>query len=221
MRAARRRHTAAALVRILTLSLDLNASAFGATVLIASIFVNFLFSLKHSELPAVTLTSFSLKKNSLFFYLHVKYSEHWHKQSFTEERKYFNPTPDESSVCLQGVVTVFVYLVTVAGVCVYAAPCQNVLDYFKTVLEFHNQLVQPMPEEQLTEVRKEGSCALMHSYFKHVSSLAHVNKIFGVLIVRSCGVKMWDFKENSVSAGRRAADCVRGLCFYSTYDSFC
>ncbi|XP_068182284.1 BEN domain-containing protein 4 [Antennarius striatus] len=30
-------------------------------------------------------------------------------------------------------------------------PCQNVLDYFKTVLEFHNQLVQPMPEEQLTE----------------------------------------------------------------------
>ena len=80
---------------------------------------------------------------------------------------------------------VFVYLVTVAGVCVYAAPCQNVLDYFKTVLEFHNQLVQPMPEEQLTEVRKEGSCALMHSYIKHVSSLAHVNKVFGVLIVRS------------------------------------
>ncbi|GAA6223083.1 BEN domain-containing protein 4 [Lates japonicus] len=30
-------------------------------------------------------------------------------------------------------------------------PCQNVLDYFKTVLEFHNQLVQPLPEEQLTE----------------------------------------------------------------------
>lgn len=35
-------------------------------------------------------------------------------------------------------------------------PCQNVLDYFKTVLEFHNQLVQPMPEEQLTEVRRQA-----------------------------------------------------------------
>lgn len=33
------------------------------------------------------------------------------------------------------------------------APCQNVLDYFRSVLEFHNQLVQPMAEEQLTEVR--------------------------------------------------------------------
>ncbi|XP_017162654.1 BEN domain-containing protein 4 isoform X2 [Poecilia reticulata] len=30
-------------------------------------------------------------------------------------------------------------------------PCQNTLDYFKTVLEFHNQLAQQMPEEQLTE----------------------------------------------------------------------
>ncbi|XP_028272267.1 BEN domain-containing protein 4 [Parambassis ranga] len=39
-------------------------------------------------------------------------------------------------------------------------PCQNVLDYFKTVLEFHNQLVQPMPEEQLTE----GSKQLLESY---------------------------------------------------------
>ncbi|KAM7389164.1 hypothetical protein PAMP_023157 [Pampus punctatissimus] len=39
-------------------------------------------------------------------------------------------------------------------------PCQNVLDYFKTVLEFHNQLVQPMPEEQLTE----GSKQLLENY---------------------------------------------------------
>ncbi|XP_043983190.1 BEN domain-containing protein 4 isoform X2 [Gambusia affinis] len=30
-------------------------------------------------------------------------------------------------------------------------PCQNTLDYFKAVLEFHNQLAQQMPEEQLTE----------------------------------------------------------------------
>lgn len=39
----------------------------------------------------------------------------------------------------------------------YTVPCQNVLDYFKTVLEFHNQLVQSMPEDQLTEVRKQAS----------------------------------------------------------------
>uniref|UniRef100_A0A667WYM1 BEN domain containing 4 n=1 Tax=Myripristis murdjan TaxID=586833 RepID=A0A667WYM1_9TELE len=39
-------------------------------------------------------------------------------------------------------------------------PCQNVLDYFKTVLQFHNQLVQPMPEEQLTE----GSKQLLGNY---------------------------------------------------------
>uniref|UniRef100_A0A3Q4MPZ8 BEN domain containing 4 n=1 Tax=Neolamprologus brichardi TaxID=32507 RepID=A0A3Q4MPZ8_NEOBR len=39
-------------------------------------------------------------------------------------------------------------------------PCQNVLDYFKTVLEFHNQLAQPMPEEQLTE----GSKQLLENY---------------------------------------------------------
>uniref|UniRef100_A0A7N5ZUJ9 BEN domain-containing protein n=1 Tax=Anabas testudineus TaxID=64144 RepID=A0A7N5ZUJ9_ANATE len=39
-------------------------------------------------------------------------------------------------------------------------PCQNALDYFKTVLEFHNQLVQPMPEEQLTE----GSKQLLENY---------------------------------------------------------
>ena len=32
------------------------------------------------------------------------------------------------------------------------APCQNVLDYFRSVLQFHNQLVQPIPEEPLTEV---------------------------------------------------------------------
>uniref|UniRef100_A0A1A7YTP6 SERTA domain containing 4 n=2 Tax=Iconisemion striatum TaxID=60296 RepID=A0A1A7YTP6_9TELE len=48
-------------------------------------------------------------------------------------------------------------------------PCQNVLDYFKTVLEFHNQLVQPMPEEQLTEEEErqtvfEGSKQLLENY---------------------------------------------------------
>ncbi|XP_061644434.1 BEN domain-containing protein 4 isoform X1 [Phyllopteryx taeniolatus] len=32
-------------------------------------------------------------------------------------------------------------------------PCQNVLDYFKNVVEFRNQLVSPIPEEPLTEVR--------------------------------------------------------------------
>ncbi|KAK2848643.1 hypothetical protein Q5P01_008477 [Channa striata] len=48
-------------------------------------------------------------------------------------------------------------------------PCQNVLDYFKTALEFHNQLVQPMPEEQLTEEEErqtvfEGSKQLLENY---------------------------------------------------------
>ncbi|XP_053285152.1 BEN domain-containing protein 4 [Pleuronectes platessa] len=49
------------------------------------------------------------------------------------------------------------------------APCQNVLDYFKTVLEFHNQLIQPLPEEQLTEEEErqtvfEGSKQLLENY---------------------------------------------------------
>lgn len=35
----------------------------------------------------------------------------------------------------------------------HAVPCQNVLDYFKNVLEFNSQLIQTLPEEQLTEVR--------------------------------------------------------------------
>ncbi|KAM3612735.1 uncharacterized protein V6R79_013553 [Siganus canaliculatus] len=48
-------------------------------------------------------------------------------------------------------------------------PCQNVLDYFKTVLEFHNQLAQPMAEEQLTEEEErqtvfEGSKQLLENY---------------------------------------------------------
>ncbi|XP_050928461.1 BEN domain-containing protein 4 [Lates calcarifer] len=48
-------------------------------------------------------------------------------------------------------------------------PCQNVLDYFKTVLEFHNQLIQPLPEEQLTEEEErqtvfEGSKQLLENY---------------------------------------------------------
>lgn len=33
-----------------------------------------------------------------------------------------------------------------------AVPCQNVLDYFRNVLEFNNQLIQTLPEEQFTEV---------------------------------------------------------------------
>ncbi|XP_034037851.1 BEN domain-containing protein 4 [Thalassophryne amazonica] len=48
-------------------------------------------------------------------------------------------------------------------------PCQNVLDYFKTVLEFHSQLVQPLSEEQLTEEEDrqtvfEGSKQLLENY---------------------------------------------------------
>ncbi|KAM6953497.1 BEN domain-containing protein 4 [Aplochiton taeniatus] len=49
------------------------------------------------------------------------------------------------------------------------APCQNVLDFFKTVLQFHNQLIQPMPEEPLTEEEErqavfEGSKQLLGNY---------------------------------------------------------
>ncbi|XP_008324741.1 BEN domain-containing protein 4 isoform X2 [Cynoglossus semilaevis] len=48
-------------------------------------------------------------------------------------------------------------------------PCQNVLDYFKTVLDFHNQLIQPLTEEQLTEEEEqqpvfEGSKQLLENY---------------------------------------------------------
>ncbi|TNM98966.1 hypothetical protein fugu_013530 [Takifugu bimaculatus] len=39
-------------------------------------------------------------------------------------------------------------------------PCQNVLDYFRSVLEFNNQLMQTLPEEQLTE----GSKQLLENY---------------------------------------------------------
>ncbi|XP_056295977.1 BEN domain-containing protein 4 isoform X1 [Pseudoliparis swirei] len=45
-------------------------------------------------------------------------------------------------------------------------PSQNTLDYFKTVLEFHNQLIQPMPEEQLTE----GSKQLLENYPLFISN---------------------------------------------------
>lgn len=37
----------------------------------------------------------------------------------------------------------------------HAVPCQNVLHYFKSVLEFNSQLIQTLPEEQLTEVRPQ------------------------------------------------------------------
>lgn len=49
-------------------------------------------------------------------------------------------------------------------------PCQNVLDYFKTVLDFHNQLVQPIPEEPFIEeeerqvVFEQGSKQLLENY---------------------------------------------------------
>uniref|UniRef100_A0AAV2ML89 BEN domain-containing protein n=1 Tax=Knipowitschia caucasica TaxID=637954 RepID=A0AAV2ML89_KNICA len=48
-------------------------------------------------------------------------------------------------------------------------PCQNVLDYFKTVLDVHNQLLQPMPEESFIEEEErqsvfEGSKQLLENY---------------------------------------------------------
>lgn len=48
------------------------------------------------------------------------------------------------------------------------APCQNVLDFFKTVLQHYNQFVQPQPEEQLTEVSlTENQNPLLNSYENH------------------------------------------------------
>uniref|UniRef100_A0A8C7DUF9 BEN domain-containing protein n=1 Tax=Oncorhynchus kisutch TaxID=8019 RepID=A0A8C7DUF9_ONCKI len=40
------------------------------------------------------------------------------------------------------------------------APCQTVLDFFKTVLQHHNQFIQPMSQEQQTE----GSKQLLGNY---------------------------------------------------------
>ncbi|XP_062379830.1 BEN domain-containing protein 4 isoform X2 [Sardina pilchardus] len=40
------------------------------------------------------------------------------------------------------------------------APCQSALDFFKAVLQHHNQFLQPQPEEQLTE----GSKQLLGNY---------------------------------------------------------
>ncbi|XP_066504556.1 BEN domain-containing protein 4 [Hoplias malabaricus] len=51
----------------------------------------------------------------------------------------------------------------------FPAPCQTVLDYFKTVLQHYNQFAPPPVEEQLTEVREpdtgpEGSKQLLGNY---------------------------------------------------------
>ncbi|XP_055737215.1 BEN domain-containing protein 4-like isoform X1 [Salvelinus fontinalis] len=48
------------------------------------------------------------------------------------------------------------------------APCQNVLDFFKTVLQHHNPFIQPMSQEQQTEEEEqtthEGSKQLLGNY---------------------------------------------------------
>lgn len=45
-------------------------------------------------------------------------------------------------------------------------PCQTVLDYYKTVLQHHNQLVQPVSEEQ----PPEGNKQLLTNYPVHITS---------------------------------------------------
>uniref|UniRef100_W5N3Z6 BEN domain containing 4 n=1 Tax=Lepisosteus oculatus TaxID=7918 RepID=W5N3Z6_LEPOC len=45
-------------------------------------------------------------------------------------------------------------------------PCQNVLDYFKRILQHHNQFIQPAPEEQLTE----GSKQLLGNYPVYITN---------------------------------------------------
>ncbi|XP_058862430.1 BEN domain-containing protein 4-like isoform X1 [Acipenser ruthenus] len=52
-------------------------------------------------------------------------------------------------------------------------PCQNVLDYFKRVLQQHNQFVQLQPEEHLTEVQcllTEGSKQLLGNYPVYITN---------------------------------------------------
>ncbi|XP_077465906.1 BEN domain-containing protein 4 isoform X2 [Stigmatopora argus] len=54
-------------------------------------------------------------------------------------------------------------------------PCQNVLEYFKNVVEFHHQLVPPVPEEPLTEEEEqqtvfEGSKQLLENYPLFISN---------------------------------------------------
>ncbi|MBN3291705.1 BEND4 protein, partial [Polypterus senegalus] len=48
----------------------------------------------------------------------------------------------------------------------FPVPCQNVLDYFKRVLQQHNQFVQPPSEEQLTE----GSKQLLGNYPVYITN---------------------------------------------------
>ncbi|XP_067915945.1 BEN domain-containing protein 4 isoform X2 [Heterodontus francisci] len=47
-----------------------------------------------------------------------------------------------------------------------AVPCQTVLDYYKSVLQHHNQLVQPISEEQPTEGNKQ----LLNNYPVYITS---------------------------------------------------
>ncbi|XP_006009565.1 BEN domain-containing protein 4 [Latimeria chalumnae] len=46
------------------------------------------------------------------------------------------------------------------------APCQSVLDYFKAILQQHNQFMMPQPEDQPTE----GSKQLLNSYPVYITS---------------------------------------------------
>lgn len=50
----------------------------------------------------------------------------------------------------------------------HAVPCQTVLDYLKTVLQHHNQLLVPQPAEQPTEVgfQQEGRCGSVRNFPK-------------------------------------------------------
>lgn len=68
-------------------------------------------------------------------------------------------SPPNSNTVVQLLVTcVCVNIVhMLLCLCFTTVPCQNVLDYFKTVLDFHNQLIQPLTEEQLTEVKRHSS----------------------------------------------------------------
>lgn len=51
----------------------------------------------------------------------------------------------------------------------HPVPCQTVLDYLKTVLQHHNQLMIPQPVEQPSEVGLhllEGKCCSIGNFLK-------------------------------------------------------
>ncbi|XP_037117925.1 BEN domain-containing protein 4 isoform X1 [Syngnathus acus] len=77
-------------------------------------------------------------------------------------------------------------------------PCQNVLDYFKNVVEFHNQMVLPIPEETLTEEEEQQS--VFEDRFSSIQGSKQLLESYPLFITN----KQWDEAVNSSKKdGRR------------------